>query len=165
MEIKNDTVLTYQQLSDIVLRMKRVRIRQIFLAAILLMNIIFGIMIWVRTTEIDGGIVFISILTLLALIRIPIRLRSTYKDITGGTDSSWSYLFKENELECTRNDGRVKNDQATYPYKSISRLEIRKEFIILYVSKAEFMPIDKKGFSSEAEMNEVISVLKGKIKN
>lgn len=165
MEIKNETVLTYQQLSDIVLHMKRVRIRQLFIAAIFVLYTILCVMFWMETGEFDKGLALISILILIVLIRIPFRLRSTYKDITGGTDSYWSYLFKDNELECNRNDGRVKNDQATYLYESISRLEIRKEYIILYVSKAEFMPIDKKGFSSEAEMNEVISVLKGKIKN
>lgn len=165
MEIKNETILTYQQLAEIVLRMKKVRIRQFFVAAIFLLNTTLFIMDWVKTGEIDMGLAFFSILILLILIRIPIRLRSTYKDITGNSDSSWSYIFKDTELECTKNDGRVKNDQATYLYESLSRLEIRKDYIILYVSKAEFLPIDKKGFSSETEMNEVISVLRSKLKN
>ncbi len=164
MEIRNKTILTYQQISNCLMTTSRVK-RTLLIWGVLL--ILQGIIIgyeYIENGETNEAILVMFLILLVAFIWYPIKIRSIYKNASGNSSYSWSYVFKDDELEETMSNGKVKEAHATYKYEAFEKIEITKKYIVLYLSKAEYLPIDKRSFLSEKEMNEVLLVLQSKIK-
>lgn len=165
MEIRNETELTYQQLSKIALYNKNYRKSIVIILFFLILFSIINVVSYINTGEVQPGLMIFIVFAIIYLIRFPFIIKAHFKSAMGDSANHCSYIFRDDEMESTLSNGKTQNAHATYRYDIMERLEIRKEYIVLFLSKAEFFPIDKKSFSSEEEMNEVITLLKTKIKN
>ena len=166
MEIKNETLLTYQQLTKLALSTRRQRIIRYVIGAL-----VFWILFWdcygLATSSVwfDGYAAYLWLLfTIIYYTYLYFMTRKTYKRLIGENISHQTYIFKDEEIETNVNNDLTKDSHATYPYKKFTNIEIRKDYIFLYITPYSMIPIDKKGFSSETDKEAVIAHLKEKVK-
>ncbi len=165
MEIKNETSLTYKQLSKVALDTKRHKIIKTLMLLYGSSFVYQFFSIYTSSGEIDALSIGFILFVLFYLIWVPLRTKSLYKNYCGNSNFSVSVTFKDDDFTLSTNTGNIINATGTLKYETISKVDIRKEYIVLYISKMEFIPLDKKNFRSEEEMNEVITIIKSRIKN
>lgn len=164
MKIRNETSLDYKQLHDVVINTKRHKIIFALIICEVVLLSCFIISDYIEFGEINWGTTGIALFLLFYLIWHPIKTRSLYKDYCGNANFSVKYIFRDEDFTSTSSTGKVTDATGTYRYEVISKMVFRRDYILLFLSKLEVFPIDKRNFSSEDEMNELIAVLKAKIK-
>ncbi|MEE0084331.1 MAG: YcxB family protein [Paludibacteraceae bacterium] len=167
MEIKNETRLTYEILTDVMISKKTYIITSwsisFFCVFIIEMTIWpSGAFPWWVNLLLGG--IFLAFYRLLSKITTPKRLKKTYKKIIGEGESRHSFLFKDEEVECHVSNEVTPEAHAIYPYSSLTGWEFVKNYLVLYVSKYQQITIDLNGFDSEEDKNAVIALLKDKVK-
>lgn len=163
MEIRNETQMTYQQLAELSLKEKSVkRTRYVFLYFGCLALLAF-IGLWLT----GGDISFPQLILVVSGIGLwfyyPITLRKTYKKMVGEQPSHYTFLFRDDEMDCN-----VKNDKAeshtTCQYAGLSSMKMRDGYIFLYTSPYQRYAIDFNGFASESEKDQVVARLQERVK-
>lgn len=167
MEIKNETRLTYEILTDVMMSKKKFIITSwitTFLAVSLFELAICpsGFFPWWVNLLLGG--IFLAFSRVQSNISTPKRLKKTYKKIIGEGESRHSFLFKDEEVECHVSNEVTPEAHAIYPYSSLTGWEFVKNYLVLYVSKHQQITIDLNGFDSEEDKNAVIALLKAKVK-
>ena len=167
MEIKNETRLTYEILTDVMISKKKYIITSwsiSFFCVFIIEMAIWpsGAFPWWVNLLLGG--IFLAFYRLLSKITTPKRLKKTYKKIIGEGESRHSFLFKDEEVECHVSNEVTPEAHAIYPYSSLTGWEFVKNYLVLYVSKYQQITIDLNGFDSEEDKNAVVALLKAKVK-
>ncbi|MBP5458403.1 MAG: YcxB family protein [Paludibacteraceae bacterium] len=165
MEIKNETLLTYQQLTKLALSTRRQRIMR-YVMGVFVLWVLFWECYRFATSGVwfDSYAAYLWLFPIIYYIYLYFMTRKTYKRLIGENISHQTYIFKDEEIETNANNDLSKDSHATYPYKKFTNIEIRKDYIFLYITPYSMIPIDKKGFSSETDKEAVIALLKEKVK-
>lgn len=166
MEIKNETLLTYQLLTKLALSTRRLRICLYITYACLICMLSFELYYFATTGEwIKSPMVYFTLVfPIVYHAYLYFMTRKTYKKLIGGNISRHSYIFKDEEIESNVINDLTKDSHATYPYNKLTNIEIKEDYIFLYLTRYMMFPIDKKGFASESERDKVIALLKEKVK-
>ena len=167
MEIKNETRLTYEILTDVMISKKKFIINSwivtFFVVFMFELAICYGGAFpwWVNLLL---GVIVLAFNRVQSKISTPKRLKKTYKKIIGEGESRHSFLFKDEEVECHVSNEVTPEAHAIYPYSSLTGWEIVKNYLVLYITKSWQITIDLNGFESEEDKNAVIALLKAKVK-
>lgn len=163
MYIKNETILKPAQLASIFFKirgLRKVRYMAIAFLIIFLPASIYTFVTMDSFVNPASGFSLFSLIILFSPFIVEKRLNKTM----GGQPSQNTYLFKDDVLEVSVKNATVKVSCTTYPYESISGFDVAKDYILIYVGEYNFLYVDRKGFSSESELNEVLSHLKETVK-
>ena len=162
MEIKNETRLTYEILTDVTLSTKKfIIVSRIIDFFTVLFFIALG-----SSGFLDWWVVLLLGVAVLGYFRVisPKKLKKVFKAYIGEGEARYSFLFKDDELENHESNEVTPEAHANYPYTSFTGLEFVKNYVILYISKYQLLMIDLNGFDSEEDKNAVIALLKSKVK-
>ncbi len=165
MEIKNETMLTCQEMVDVAMsRRKAKTIRWILYLTLSLLGFSY-ILVWWSGEEVDipiwNGVLFVFFL--LYLIFLPYRYKKLYKEWMGDS-VHLSYVFRDGEVQCDMSSDVTKESSSTHPYESFTCGEFVKDHVLLYQTSNAMFPISLNGFASEADKKELIAHLKRHVK-
>lgn len=171
MEIKNVTELSSLQLANISMskqkKLKRSRQTWFFLLLLYFLLIIYklGKSEVINVYEnLPLYVIFLGIVIYLFILR-PFIIKKKYKEIFGEQGVKYNYLFKDDEIKFELFSTLTKEEHVTYSYDTINEIDFMDGYIILYMTpRTIFLTIDKKGFDSESEMDEVLANIKNKMK-
>lgn len=163
MEIRNETQMTYQQLAELSLKEKSVKkTRYVFIYLVCLTLLAF-IAEWLSCGDVNLPLLILVVPGIGLWFYYPITIRKTYKKMVGEQPSHYTFLFRDDEVDCD-----VKNEKAeshtTYQYAGLSSMKMRDGYIFLYTSPYHRYAIDINGFASESEKDQVVARLKERVK-
>ena len=171
MEIKNITELSTQQLANISLlnQKKLKKIRYIWLILSLLYFLMNIYNLWeaeeVNVFDILPSLLFLFGIVIFIFILPSFIIKRKFKKTFGEQGVKYNYVFKDDEMELESFSKLAKEAHVTYSYDSIIKIDFMDNYILLYMTLTSIMLIvDKKGFSSESEMDEVLANIKNKMK-